>query len=116
LNDFRKPGRKIDYISFDVAKCNKSGQVIQKLEQLGLKAVFKNGWFQSFPQLTVHKIKPHPLLENYNPVYTEDKTMILQTGIARTNCVDCLDRTNVAQYGIGKFALVVFSFIVLLLF
>ena len=30
----------------------------------------------------------------------------LQTGIVRTNCVDCLDRTNTAMYVIGKCALV----------
>lgn len=28
-----------------------------------------------------------------------------QTGIIRTNCVDCLDRTNTAQFAIGKCAL-----------
>lgn len=29
----------------------------------------------------------------------------LQMGIIRTNCVDCLDRTNTAQFAIGKCAL-----------
>ncbi|KAI6183887.1 Polyphosphoinositide phosphatase [Aphelenchoides bicaudatus] len=105
LNEFRKHGRKIDYISFDVAKCNKVGQVLPKLDQLGLKAVLKTGFFQSFPQLNVHKIRPHPLLESYQPSYSEDGSLILQHGVSRTNCVDCLDRTNVAQYGIGKVAL-----------
>lgn len=28
-----------------------------------------------------------------------------QTGIVRVNCVDCLDRTNTAQFAIGKTAL-----------
>ena len=28
-----------------------------------------------------------------------------QHGIIRTNCVDCLDRTNTAQFAIGKHAL-----------
>ena len=28
-----------------------------------------------------------------------------QRGIARTNCVDCLDRTNVVQYAVGRVAL-----------
>ncbi len=28
-----------------------------------------------------------------------------QAGVIRVNCVDCLDRTNVAQYSIGKVAL-----------
>lgn len=29
-------------------------------------------------------------------------TISLQNGIVRTNCVDCLDRTNAAQFVIGK--------------
>lgn len=32
-------------------------------------------------------------------------TMSLQNGICRTNCVDCLDRTNAAQFVFGKRAL-----------
>lgn len=28
-----------------------------------------------------------------------------QTGIIRINCVDCLDRTNTAQFAIGKCAM-----------
>lgn len=28
-----------------------------------------------------------------------------QTGVLRTNCVDCLDRTNTAQFMVGKCAL-----------
>lgn len=30
---------------------------------------------------------------------------LLQTGIIRVNCVDCLDRTNTAQFALGKCAL-----------
>lgn len=29
----------------------------------------------------------------------------LQTGLVRVNCVDCLDRTNTAQFAIGKYVL-----------
>lgn len=32
-------------------------------------------------------------------------TLLLQNGICRTNCVDCLDRTNAAQFVFGKRAL-----------
>ena len=32
-------------------------------------------------------------------------TILLQNGICRTNCVDCLDRTNAAQFVFGKRAL-----------
>lgn len=28
--------------------------------------------------------------------------MQIQSGICRTNCIDCLDRTNAAQFSIGK--------------
>ena len=31
--------------------------------------------------------------------------MKIQNGVARTNCIDCLDRTNAAQFVIGKRAL-----------
>lgn len=30
---------------------------------------------------------------------------MMQKGVARTNCIDCLDRTNAAQFVIGKRAL-----------
>ncbi len=29
----------------------------------------------------------------------------IQNGVARTNCIDCLDRTNAAQFVVGKCAL-----------
>ena len=32
------------------------------------------------------------------------ETILLQSGVARVNCVDCLDRTNAAQFVIGKAA------------
>lgn len=31
-----------------------------------------------------------------------DSSFQLQRGICRTNCIDCLDRTNAAQFSIGK--------------
>lgn len=33
------------------------------------------------------------------------KPWMLQSGVLRTNCIDCLDRTNVAQYAYGLAAL-----------
>lgn len=33
------------------------------------------------------------------------RKLCLQTGIIRVNCVDCLDRTNTAQFALGKCAL-----------
>ncbi|XP_024024532.1 phosphoinositide phosphatase SAC2 isoform X1 [Morus notabilis] len=34
-----------------------------------------------------------------------EKTLMFQKGVLRTNCIDCLDRTNVAQYSYGLVAL-----------
>lgn len=34
------------------------------------------------------------------------KPPVFQKGVLRTNCIDCLDRTNVAQYVYGLVALV----------
>ncbi|KAI3965281.1 hypothetical protein MKX01_036610 [Papaver californicum] len=39
---------------------------------------------------------------NENPLVKQPK---LQNGVLRTNCIDCLDRTNVAQYSYGLAAL-----------
>lgn len=36
---------------------------------------------------------------------SSDEKPILQKGVLRTNCIDCLDRTNVAQYAYGLAAL-----------
>lgn len=47
LNQFRESGKCIDYIGLDVSRCNKTGQVLQKLEQLGIRAVGFQGWFQA---------------------------------------------------------------------
>lgn len=40
--------------------------------------------------------------ENRNLHSEWRSTILLQNGICRTNCVDCLDRTNAAQFVLGK--------------
>lgn len=42
------------------------------------------------------------ILSNCNSVR---KPLMFQNGVLRTNCIDCLDRTNVAQYAYGLAAL-----------
>lgn len=102
---FLPKAERIAYLSFDVARCHKTGNVLSKLEEIGFRCVFRQGWFQSFPPLYCHKVRPKVLLSEYEPVLSADGRFLLQHGISRTNCVDCLDRTNVAQFGIGKVAL-----------
>uniref|UniRef100_A0A1I7WB64 SAC domain-containing protein n=1 Tax=Heterorhabditis bacteriophora TaxID=37862 RepID=A0A1I7WB64_HETBA len=109
LNQFLPQDEHICYLSFDVARCNKSSNVttnvLTRLDEITLKAVQKHGWFQSFPLPSSHEYCPRSMLSDYAPCYSNDGSFILQQGITRTNCVDCLDRTNVAQFGIGKVAL-----------
>lgn len=37
--------------------------------------------------------------------YMDSNEVTYQTGVIRTNCVDCLDRTNTAQFAMGRAAL-----------
>ncbi|KAK2581293.1 hypothetical protein KPH14_008078 [Odynerus spinipes] len=64
--------------------------------------------------LNVHTLEMETIEDNKTNdlEYIEDRVRdcfarkgIPQTGIIRTNCVDCLDRTNTAQFAIGKCAL-----------
>ncbi|KAL3997888.1 hypothetical protein ACH3XW_12770 [Acanthocheilonema viteae] len=105
LNMFLPKAERIAYLSFDVARCHKTGNVLSKLEEIGLRCVIRHGWFQSFPPLYCRKLRPTSLLNDFEPLLSLDGRCLLQHGVLRTNCVDCLDRTNVAQFGIGKVSL-----------
>lgn len=48
------------------------------------------------------QISAENLVSNGNYVI---KQPMFQSGVLRTNCIDCLDRTNVAQYAYGLAAL-----------
>ncbi|KAL1117128.1 hypothetical protein AAG570_004456, partial [Ranatra chinensis] len=82
LNQFLPPQHGIQYVTFDMARKNKGkmANVMGRLGKIALSAIGKTGIFCTFP-------------EN------------LQKGVIRVNCVDCLDRTNTAQFALGKCAL-----------
>ncbi|GMM31096.1 phosphatidylinositol-3,5-bisphosphate 5-phosphatase [Martiniozyma asiatica (nom. inval.)] len=86
LNQFLPEGKKIGYTAWDMSRASKSrGQdVIEWLEEYSEKTVSTTGFFKNGQTLADTQ---------------------LQQGICRTNCVDCLDRTNTAQFVIGKRAL-----------
>lgn len=86
LNQFLPTRNKFDYVAWDMSRASKSrGQdVIEWLERYSESSVDKTGIFLNGRTLTETQ---------------------LQQGICRTNCVDCLDRTNTAQFVIGKRAL-----------
>ena len=87
LNQFLPDGKKIGYHAFDMSRASKSRDqdVIGSLEHIADDYVPETGIFQ-----------------NGND---EEDHLKLQHGVIRTNCIDCLDRTNAAQFVLGKKAL-----------
>ena len=86
LNQFLPDDKKIIYEAFDMSRTTKSkgGDVIGDLEEIADDVVSKTGFFHNGHDVNDAKV---------------------QHGVARTNCIDCLDRTNAAQFIIGKKAL-----------
>jgi len=87
LNQFLPEERKIIYKAWDMSRAAKSRDqdVIGTLESIAESVVTTTGFFHDGDG----SIEPTSV----------------QNGVARTNCIDCLDRTNAAQFVIGKRAL-----------
>ncbi|KAF2265735.1 polyphosphoinositide phosphatase-like protein Fig4 [Lojkania enalia] len=87
LNQSLPADKKILYEAFDMARASKTrGQdVISTLENLAERVLRKTGFFHNGD--------------------SEFDTPQVQNGVARTNCIDCLDRTNACQFVVGKRAL-----------
>lgn len=85
LNQFLPEGKKLQYHSFDMSRHSKKNlDVIGPLQLFASDALKETGYF-------------------HNGLTLEDTK--LQRGIIRTNCIDCLDRTNAAQFITCKEAL-----------
>ncbi|KAK2753146.1 phosphatidylinositol-3,5-bisphosphate 5-phosphatase [Arachnomyces sp. PD_36] len=87
LNQFLPEDKKIIHKAWDMSRASKSRDqdVIDTLENIAEDIIPKTGFFQNGVDAE-HGLK-------------------LQNGVARTNCIDCLDRTNAAQFVVGKRAL-----------
>lgn len=87
LNQFLPQGKRIIHTAWDMSRASKSRDqdVIGTLEAIAEDVMHVTGFFRNGDGKTS---KPR-----------------MQNGIARTNCIDCLDRTNAAQFVIGKRAL-----------
>ncbi|KAL8856732.1 MAG: hypothetical protein Q9178_006689 [Gyalolechia marmorata] len=87
LNQSLPADKKILYKAWDMSRASKSRDqdVIGTLESIGKDIVSRTGFFR-----------------NGDGVYWKSS---IQNGVSRTNCIDCLDRTNAAQFIIGKCAL-----------
>ncbi|KAL4916564.1 SacI homology domain-containing protein [Aspergillus aurantiobrunneus] len=87
LNQFLPEDKKLIYKPWDMSRAAKSRDqdVIETLEDIAGEIIPKTGFFQNG--------------------HDAASGLRVQNGIARTNCIDCLDRTNAAQFVIGKRAL-----------
>ncbi|KAJ2920989.1 hypothetical protein H1R20_g16104, partial [Candolleomyces eurysporus] len=103
LNQFLPRDKKMVYRAWDMSRAykEKTQDVISYLEDIAEESIQLTGFFHSGAEPYSH----------YTQNKTEDgesqwrSTISLQNGICRTNCVDCLDRTNAAQFVFGKRAL-----------
>ncbi|KAI8390279.1 SacI homology domain-containing protein [Blakeslea trispora] len=89
LNQFLPDDKQIKYIAWDMSRASKSHDqdVIGFLEKIADETMEATGFFQSGISLDGNAKRPR------------------QQGVLRTNCIDCLDRTNAAQFLMGKCAL-----------
>ncbi|KAF8704649.1 SacI homology domain, partial [Rhizoctonia solani] len=101
LNQFLPEGKKIMYEAWDMSQAykGKKQDVISYLEDYAEMSINLTGFFHSGPEPFSHKLRSESEAVPYRD------TMLVQNGICRTNCVDCLDRTNAAQFVFGKRAL-----------
>ncbi|KAI0920428.1 hypothetical protein AcV5_010162 [Taiwanofungus camphoratus] len=104
LNQFLPPEKRLIYRAWDMSRAykEKTQDVIGYLEDIAEESIQMTGFFHSGSEPYSHAIR---IEEEQNVDMTWRSTMALQNGICRTNCVDCLDRTNAAQFVFGKRAL-----------
>ncbi|KAG9105229.1 phosphatidylinositol-3,5-bisphosphate 5-phosphatase [Ceratobasidium sp. 392] len=101
LNQFLPKEKRIMYEAWDMSLAykGKKQDVISYLEDYAEQSINLTGFFHSGPEPFSHKLRS----ESEDVPYRD--TMLVQNGVCRTNCVDCLDRTNAAQFVFGKRAL-----------
>lgn len=100
LNQFLPEDKKIQHIKWDMSRASKSPNenVISVLEIIAEKTFAQTGFFHTgYNQHVQSSNGDRP----GNVIYGSG----LQNGVVRTNCIDCLDRTNAAQFIIAKCAL-----------
>lgn len=121
LNITLPPQHQIQYVAVDMARINKQKDenVMSRLSEIAYRAVKKTGIFQSSTPYYSHHLNPNTHYRHMERTSTQGDDSFgsrrnftlserhgrLQTGVVRVNCVDCLDRTNTAQFCLGKCAL-----------
>uniref|UniRef100_A0AAQ6IFH1 SAC domain-containing protein n=1 Tax=Anabas testudineus TaxID=64144 RepID=A0AAQ6IFH1_ANATE len=105
LNQFLPPDHCIDYIAWDMARYTKSKlcNVLDRLSMIAENVVKRTGFFINRSEFYCHILRPDERWGDLGGQITNSGRV--QNGVLRTNCVDCLDRTNTAQFMVGKCAL-----------
>ncbi|KAF9413063.1 phosphatidylinositol-3,5-bisphosphate 5-phosphatase [Podila epigama] len=100
LNQFLPEDKKIQHIKWDMSRASKSPSenVISVLEIIAERTFARTGFFH-----TGYSQQQQTRQDGQSS--TPCITSGLQNGVVRTNCIDCLDRTNAAQFIIAKCAL-----------
>lgn len=107
LNQFLPKEKQIKYIAWDMSRASKSKSpdqdVIATLETIAQETIETTGFFHSGPEPYVNMM--HGDNSNRKARRPTKDGSSRQFGVLRTNCIDCLDRTNAAQFLMGKCAL-----------
>lgn len=116
LNQHIDENHKIRYCALDYSHISKHRNlnVSSSLHEVSTWAVNKTGFFCSSPRWKIIDkgvVVPFHESDDENESLTIKKHLgvpifaMEQEGVLRTNCIDCLDRTNVAQFSAGVEAL-----------
>nr|CAB3246187.1 polyphosphoinositide phosphatase [Phallusia mammillata] len=104
LNQFLSSEQQIKFFAFDMAhQSRKNSNVLARLAELAILSLQATGIFQSKPLLFKSSLDEDARWRQLGGQFIQG--FRIQTGVLRTNCVDCLDRTNSAQFVAGKSAL-----------
>jgi len=110
------PAHQVRYCALDYSHISKHRNlnISTSLNEVATWAVNQTGFFCSSPKF---KVEPDGAITHFNVVSDAEEANIWsdtlgvpvfwmeQKGVLRTNCIDCLDRTNVAQFSAGVMAL-----------
>jgi hypothetical protein len=101
INSTMPTEHKIGYCALDFSHLSKHRQmnVLQALEDVAQWTISQTGFFCSGHGVQAKSSSGHATTPALRSLASE------QRGVLRTNCIDCLDRTNVAQFSIGVHAL-----------
>uniref|UniRef100_K3X291 SAC domain-containing protein n=1 Tax=Globisporangium ultimum (strain ATCC 200006 / CBS 805.95 / DAOM BR144) TaxID=431595 RepID=K3X291_GLOUD len=135
LNSFMPPAHQIRYVALDYSRMSKQKtlDVYKSLDKFAVWALAQTGFFCSAPKRHVGKnankrsAKVHFAHNGTHSAYglgsdehhdthidepplsptipRKSGDWLEQKGVLRTNCIDCLDRTNVSQFAVGMRAL-----------